>query len=179
MTRRVDTENNPKLTVRPTVRPPPAAVQIDELRRRIIGLAVKLVWNKADAEELAQETLRIALTKKIDLHDDGASAWCLRTVANLCMNQRRRQRPEPLGDWVGEHGGTTPVKQAETTERLERLRDCVAQLPPQQRLALTMRWMEQQSYADVAQVMELSESAVRAHVHQARRTLGTLMKDDE
>jgi len=179
MTRRVDTEDKDSLTVRPTVRPPPAAANIDALRRRMIGLAVKLIWNKADAEELAQETLRIALTKHIELNDEGATAWCLKTVANLCMNHHRRRRPEPLGAWVGEDEARTPAAQAETTERLERLRDCVAQLPPQQRLAVTLRWMEQQSYAEVAAVMEISESAVRAHVHQARRALSRLMKDDE
>jgi len=179
MTSHVDTEDKNPLTVRPMVRPPPAAPNIDALRRRMIGLAVKLTWNKSDAEELAQETLRIALTKHIALNDEGATAWCLKTVANLCMNHRRRQRPEPLGAWVGEDEARTPSAQAETNERLEHLRDCVAQLPPQQRLALTLRWMEQQSYAEVATVMELSESAVRAHVHQARRTLSRLMKDDE
>ena len=179
MTSRVDTDDKNPLTVRPTVRPPPAAANIDALRRRMIGLAVKLIWSKSDAEELAQETLRIALTKHIELNDEGATAWCLKTVANLCMNHRRRQRPEPLRDWVGKADGTTPSMQAEAVERLERLRECVSQLPPQQRLALTLRWMEQQSYAEVASVMDISESAVRAHVHQARRTLGRLMKEDE
>ncbi|MCB9853595.1 MAG: RNA polymerase sigma factor [Phycisphaerales bacterium] len=151
----------------------PAA--LEDLRRRLVRYAVKLVWNRADAEEIVQDAFQIAVTKKIAIRDDQFDAWMFRTAGNLCLNHRRKHRPESLGDWIAASEARTPIESAMEVERLERLRVCISELPPQQRIALTLRWIEQFDYRDVAKIMELTESAARAHVHQARRHLADAM----
>lgn len=176
--KRVETDDNPLMAGQREAKPENVTVAVNALRRRMMGLAMKLIWNKADAEELTQEALSIAVAKQIDLASDHAAAWCLRTVAHLCLNRRRLRQPEMLDDWVGADTSPTPAARFDTAERLDRLRNCVAKLPPQQRLGITLRWMDEMPYSDVAAVMEISESAVRAHVHQARKALAAMMKED-
>ena len=101
-----------------------------------------------------------------------------RTVGNLCLNHRRRTKPEPLADWIDPPHEATPEMAAQQVEQLTRLREAIGQLPQQQRLALTLRTMEQMTYSDIANVMQLSKSAVRAHVHLGRRRLADLIGDD-
>lgn len=137
------------------------------IRQRLVGLAVRFVWNRDDAEEIVQEAFRLALQNGIATHDSHFGPWMNRTVTNLCLNQRRKHRMQPLPDDAVHPSSNA----AETREQLEQLREQVTRLPDQQRTALTLRAMQQMSYAEIAEIMELSEAAVRTHVHLARRTL--------
>lgn len=153
---------------------------IEQFRRRVVGLAVKLVWRRDDAEDLAQEAFRLAAASGISPGEGRYLPWLLRTVGNLCLNHRRRGRRQvPLEGHQAESSGGDAVDRLETAERLDRVRNAVAALPDQQRLALVLRTMEQMSYEEIASVMELSVPGVRTHVHLARRKLVELLGEDE
>lgn len=153
-----------------------SSLRIDAIRRRAARLAVKLIWNAADAEELVQEAFRIAMSSGVSFDEEKFEPWMLRTVGNLCLNLRRRRRAEPLGPWIDVETSETPLDIAQRRERMELIRLEISRLPAQQRLAITLRSMEQMSYAEMAEVMELSEAAVRGHVHLARRKLAALIE---
>jgi len=155
----------------------PAA--LEDFRRRLVRLAIKLIWNRDDAEEIVQEAFKLALTKQINTTEDRFGPWVYRTVANLCLNHRRRKKPEPLTDWIDPPHGDTPESAAVKAEQLDRLREAVEQLPERQRLALVMKTMEQMDTAGVAEIMQVSVSAVRAHLHLARRRLAELLGNEE
>jgi RNA polymerase sigma-70 factor (ECF subfamily) len=141
-----------------------------------VRLAVKLVWNRDDAEELVQDAFRLALADGVNAADDRFGPWMWRTVSNLCLNHRRRRRPEPLEEAAQLPAFNRPDARLAEIEELDRLRLAVERLPDQQRLAIVLRTMEQMDYAQIASVMEISESAVRAHVHNARKQLAVLME---
>ncbi|MFQ5429808.1 MAG: RNA polymerase sigma factor [Phycisphaerae bacterium] len=151
-------------------------IGLDACRRRLVRLAVKLVWNRDDAEEIVQDALHLALRKKIDWDGRDLGGWLPRTVANLCLNHRRRRKAEPLVEWIEPRTGETPEALADRAERLEGLRSAIERLPHRQRTAIVLRCLEQREYAEIARVMGLSESAVRAHVHQGRRGLSDLLR---
>ncbi|MCK6483600.1 MAG: RNA polymerase sigma factor [Phycisphaerae bacterium] len=141
------------------------------LRRRLLGLAVKLVWNRDDAEDIVQEAFSLALTRGPSLTDPGLAPWAWRTVTLLCLNRRRRRRSEPLPAWVDPPSSAVAGDAMERTERLERLRTLIDELPDQQRVAVVLRLMEGLSYEEVAGIMGLTSGAVRTHVHLARTRL--------
>lgn len=155
----------------------PGAPGLDELRRGMVRLAVKFVWNRDDAEELVQEAFKIAVARGPSIGEVRFGPWMVRTVTNLCLNHRRKRRPEPLQAWMDVPIECGPAEAAERTERLVRLRSAIDRLPPQQRAALVMRAMQQMEYEEIATAMELSVSAVRAHVHLARQRLAGWVVD--
>ena len=154
-----------------------ARAAVEDFRRRLLRWAVKLIWNRDDAEEIVQEAFAVALSKGVQLSEERFGPWMFRTVGNLCLNARRRRRPEPLDATAIPADNTTPEAAARKVEQLDRLRAAVGQLPDQQRLAVVLRMMEQMAYDDIAQIMGLSISAVRAHVHLGRRKLAETMGD--
>jgi RNA polymerase sigma-70 factor (ECF subfamily) len=155
-----------------------AAADLPRLRRRLLGLALKLTWNRDDAEELVQDAFAIALAKGPPTNEHGFVPWMLRTVSNLCLNHRRRRRTEPISESEASAAESHAGAAMERAEALEALRSAVMGLPDQQRLAITLRCLEGMDYASVAEVMQISESAVRAHVHQGRRRLATDLHND-
>ena len=156
---------------------PSGEAALTALHGRLVRLAVKLIWNRDDAEETVQEAFRLALTKGIPTSERRFGPWMFRTVGNLCLNHRRRRRTEPLSDWIDPPHDATPEAAAQQAEQMECLRQALERLPGQQRMALVLRTMEQMAYGDIAEVMQLSISAVRAHVHLARRRLATTLGD--
>ncbi len=156
--------------------PPPVdareqPIDVSQVRARLVRLAVKLVWNRDDAEEIAQEAFRLCLDKGMAPADPAFVPWLLRTVGNLCMNRRRARRFGPLEPWLERAPTESPSVFAERAERLSRVRAAIDELPEQQRLALVLRTMDGLNYEEIATVMELSVAAVRTHVHLARRRL--------
>ncbi|MCG8409163.1 MAG: RNA polymerase sigma factor [Phycisphaerales bacterium] len=148
---------------------------LEEIRRRLLRFAVKLVWNRDDAEEIVQDAFKLAWSKGVKTSEPRFGPSLFRTVANLCLNHRRRRRPATLSECIELTHSLTPAKSAQDAEQLNQLRNAVDQLPDQQRLALVLRMMEQMDYGDIADVMQLSTSAVRAHVHLGRRRLAEWM----
>jgi len=141
----------------------------------MVRLAVKFVWNRDDAEELVQEAFKIAAAGGPGTGEERFGPWMVRTVTNLCLNHRRKRKPEPLQEWMDPPHEGGPAEAMEKAEQLERLRAAIDRLPPQQRAALVMRTMQQMGYDEIAEAMELSVSAVRAHVHLARQRLAGWM----
>lgn len=148
------------------------------LHGRLVRLAVRLIWNRDDAEEIVQEAFRLSLANGPPADDPRGAAWLWRTVCNHCLNHRRRRRAEPLDAWLDSPAADDPRAAMTRAEELTRLRGALETLPAQQRLALVLRCMEQLDYVRVAEIMDLSESAVRAHVHLGRRRLAELLAED-
>ncbi len=164
---------------RPGLRPglsPRAAME--DFRRRLVRYAVKLVWNRDDGEEIVQDAFKLAMSKGPTATEGDFGPWMFRTVSNLAMNLRRKRRPEPLASWIGEAPDASPTTAIQKAEELERLRGAIARLPERQRMAVVLRLLEQMDYDSIAEVMELSLSAVRAQVHLGRRRLAEWMAAD-
>jgi RNA polymerase sigma-70 factor (ECF subfamily) len=150
---------------------------MNELRRRLIRYAAKLVWNRQDAEEVVQEAFKLALSGGPAFSEERFAPWMFRTVGHLSLNLRRRHRPEPLAPWLDVEQAAAPEGRMDRAEQFERLRRAVELLPEQQRTALVLRTMEQMDYPKIAEIMELSVSAVRTHVHLARERLIGILGD--
>lgn len=154
---------------------PVAAIDLEAVRRRLVRLATKLLWNRDDAEEIVQDAFETALRSGPRQTEAHFEPWLVRTVGFLALNRRRKKRPEALADWMDVPTRTTPLDGAVRSGELERLRGAIDELPEQQRLALILRMMEQLDYDRIAEIMQTSGSAARANVHLARRRLVKLL----
>lgn len=161
---------------RPSIPPKANAdAAIPAIRGRLVGLAVKLVWNRDDAEEIVQEAFKIAAAKGPASNEARYEPWMVRTVGNLCLNLRRRRRPESVAAWLDVEAGESPAARLERAERMEAVRIALQNLPDQQRIAVVLRTMEHADYARIADVLGVSESAARTHVHLGRRRLAATL----
>lgn len=155
-----------------------ARAALEDLRRRLVRYAIKLAWNRDDAEEIVQESFGIAIEHGVTHAEARFGPWMFRTVGNLCLNKRRKRKFEPLSEWVEPVEGRAAGDHAEQVEHLEKLREAIAGLPGQQRIAIVLRGEKQMSYEDIGRVMEISESSARGHVYQARRKLSEALNKD-
>jgi len=141
--------------------------------RSVIGLAYALSGSRVLAEDLAQDAF-VAAHKNWDKISryDKPEAWVRRVVANMSVSAFRRKvrearaiarfgRPEPLIDRLP----------AEADHFWRQVRG----LPKRQAQAVALHYLEDRSVADIAAILECSESTVRVHLHKGRKRLAERM----
>lgn len=145
----------------------------------------RMVRDAASAEELVQEVfLRVHRSRDRYTPDARFSTWLYRIATNLALNELRRpRRRAPHESADGDDatpllaGGTPADELADTRQLAARVAREMNALPENQRAALWLVAVEGLSYAEVAETLETSESAVKALVHRARKALSASLPE--
>jgi len=155
--------------------------------RRVYRLCWKMVWDKADAEDLTQEVF-IQLLRKIDTFrgESAFTTWLYRLTANVVlMGLRKKSRLEsPLGEGeeLGEASahppkelgdlGTAPVG---AIDRLDMER-AMAQLPPGFSQVFSLHDVEGYAHPEIARMLGISVGTSKSQLHKARLRLRALLR---
>jgi RNA polymerase sigma-70 factor (ECF subfamily) len=142
-------------------------------------LAVVLSGDRGEAEELAQEAFAAAHGRWVDLqHYDNPVGWVRRVVANKAVSGHRRRLSETKG--LRLLGARQSAGLPYGTEHRGELWAAVRDLPDRQAQAVALFYLGDRSVASVAELMDLSEGAVKSHLSRARKTLANrLGMEDE
>jgi RNA polymerase sigma-70 factor (ECF subfamily) len=154
----------------------------------IMAFGLRMCGNRADAEDVFQETLLKVFTRLADLDDPGAlRTWFWRVVSNECLMSRRGPRDPgrtvgfdelfPLSAERGEApelpdaAAVDPERAVLAAELRERLEQAIRHLPPDYRIILLLRDFEQLSTEEVAEVLGISVANAKVRLHRARLAL--------
>ena len=153
-------------------------------QRLVFGLALRVVGNRADAEEVAQDTFERAYHALAGYEAERVAAmrlrpWLAQIALNLARNRVRRRPPpaRPLEDGDGQPlavaapAAAEPAAVAERREDTERWAELLATLPRGWREAVVLRHVEGLPYAEMAEVLGRPVGTVKIHVHRGVRQL--------
>lgn len=147
-----------------------------ELVRRyqggVQGLAYHLTGNFADAQDVVQETFVTAYTRLDQLRSPERFGSWLRTIAqNECRARWRRQgATAPLGAEPADPARAAD-EEMERGERWAHVRRVLARLPEPSRLTLTLHYLSDWPYADIAEFLDVPVTTVVGRLHRARRLM--------
>ena len=158
------------------------AVQIVELRPRLLSFAWSLTRDRAAAEDLTQEAIARALTARWRFEPGtNLKAWLFRILRNVHLNVLRASGTHPavlsieelVGEPVGLYEGDLNPVEARVIERadLARIANVYRTLPRAFALPLFLTAVEELSYAEAASVLDIPVGTVMSRVHRARRLL--------
>lgn len=156
------------------------AALVRRYQRPMFALALRLLGDRADAEDAVQEAFIATWRRLPDFRGDAAfSSWLYRIVANRCLSARHRRRPTaPLDGEPTDPArpGESPERVSETTAAMATLRQAVLALPGTQRLCWVLRDVNGMSYPEIAVIVDLKPSTVRGRVQRARTQLAEAMR---
>jgi RNA polymerase sigma-70 factor (ECF subfamily) len=144
--------------------------------RPMVALAAAVSGSHLLAEDLAQEAMTRVYRRwdRISRYDK-PGAFARRVTINLASTRRKR-------DAVAERGRarlgtqhTVPPPAGPHTE----VWDAVAMLPPRQRAAIALHYLEDRPVDEIADILGCASATARVHLHRARATLATLLEGTE
>ena len=165
---------------------------VQKYRRPLVSFMYRMARNAAVAEDLAQEVfLRVYRSRASYEASAKFTTWLYRIATNLAVNHARdtrHERPEvmvSLDEPDEATGMTMDLADGEMTaeqamvrrERLMGIRRKIEALPERQRLAVVMHKYQQMDYRQIAEVLELSESATKSLLFRAYETLREQLKE--
>ena len=152
----------------------------------VYNLAYRMLGNKVEAEDAAQEAFLRAYTH-LRSYDPNRPfrSWLLSIASHYCIDRLRRRRITwlPLEDEFAEPynmTGKSPNPEAVTSQREqeEQVQDLLGTLSPTDRAAITLRYWYDCSYEEIAEMLNLTVSAVKSRLHRARRALASSIEGE-
>jgi len=152
---------------------------------RLYSVALRLVGNPADAEDLLQEIF-LAAHRKLDTFrgESALGTWLYRLATNLCLDHlrsrtgRSRQVTDSMDDEQGlfDVASSTLAEQTVTRMDLER---ALARLPEGCRAAFVLHDVEGLEHREVAEILGVAEGTSKSQVHKARLKLRAILGSQE
>ena len=150
----------------------------DRLGPRSYSVAMRILGNRAEAEDVTQEAMMRLWQIAPDWVAGQAqvSTWLYRVTLNLCVDLRRRRRPTALEDAPEpEDGAASVAEQMQDMARRDALQQALDQLPERQRQAVVLRHIEELSNPEIAEIMDISVEAVESLTARGKRSLTAIL----
>jgi RNA polymerase sigma-70 factor, ECF subfamily len=153
---------------------------IDRHAPAIVNLAYRMVGNRAEAEDLAQEAFLAAFKALSTFRADSKfSTWLYRIAANKCKDWLRAKRPgmgqqdvdidETLDVHVAEE--RTPEHLLSQQQVAQELELAIQRLPPLYREAFVLKHVEGLSYEEMEQIIGVNSNTLKMRVYKGRLQL--------
>lgn len=160
-----------------------------EHQKNVYNLCYRMAGNPDDAMDLSQETF-LRAWRCLDQYQFASafSTWLYRLCSNICIDflrRRRRQQTVPLTfeDADGEEqtyavpdAQPLPEEQVELKLTHETLAAAMAQLLPEHRAVLQLRVVNEMSYEQIADVLDIQIGTVKSRLSRARNQLKKILE---
>jgi RNA polymerase sigma-70 factor (ECF subfamily) len=159
---------------------------VAKYERTVYNIIRHFLGPSPDAEDLAQEVfLRVWRSAKTYEPTAKFTTYLYRITANLCLSSIRSRKREPVVSLEAamkrkgtEHSlqledpkASRPESRITRTELADKVREVIAELPENQRMAVILRRYEECSYQEIAEAMGVTTGAVKSLLVRARENI--------
>ena len=156
--------------------------------KQVYNLCLRMTGHPEDAQDLAQEAF-IKAWRGLQFYkfESSFSTWLYRLTSNVCIDFLRQQKRRASGSLImtNEEGEETeleiadpsplPEQQAEIRENQSQIAAALLQLEEEFRLALTLRVVDDLSYEEIGEVLDLKPGTVKSRIARARTKLKKIL----
>ncbi len=154
-------------------------ILVERYRAQFGRYAVSLLRDADLAADAVQEAFIRAYDGLAGCREpDRFGAWFFRILTNQCHTIRGRRKDSVDVETVDLESGSRTDAAVERGELARRLDAALQQLTDEQREAFVLKYVEEKSYEEMAQLLGVGADALKMRVHRAREALRELMADD-
>ncbi len=156
---------------------------VEAYQTPVFNLAYRMLNNANEAEEAAQEAFIRAFTRLESYNPAHKfSTWLLSITSNYCIDLLRKRRAqllsidEPLAPHPALMSDKSkgPEAQLMNSEQQDMVQSLLAELQPEYREAVVLRYWYELSYEEIAEMMDTTVSAIKSRLFRARKQLAEI-----
>ncbi len=157
----------------------------------IYNICIKILKNEQEAYDATQEVC-IKIWKQINNFEGKSkfSTWVYRIASNQCLDILRKQRNQKVvsihqnttdDEWIMEVEDTTQdiLKHIENIELQDTLKLALQELTPEHKSIIVLRDVQDYSYDEISQRLDISLGTVKSRLSRARQTLKNILLQDK
>lgn len=145
------------------------------IKNKLFRFALSINGDRAEAEDIVQEVFIKIWNSRNELSQIGnLEAWCMKLTRNLAIDKLRskhkRTRPiEESFDLLS--GDVSPEARAEVHDTLRLAQKLISQLPEKMRLVIQLRDIEEMTYKEISETLDMPISQVKINLFRARKQI--------
>ena len=151
----------------------------ESVRDRLYRLALRMVGDGGEAEDVVQEVLISGWQRKDEIvRLDNPPAWLLKMTHNRAIDRLRSRKARTAYERAAAPADScdrTPHRLVESQDMLGHIRRQMERLPSDQRAVLQLREVEGMSYREIADVTGLTLEQVKVYLHRGRQRMRELL----
>ncbi|EJL60713.1 RNA polymerase sigma factor, sigma-70 family [Flavobacterium sp. CF136] len=159
------------------------AVLVDRYKDMIFTLALKMVRNREEAEEVAQDTfIKIYNSLNKFKGDSKFSTWIYKIAYNTCLDRLKKNKKEENNISIDEFSAhliktmDNALSALEDKERKQTIQNCLNLLPSDENFLLTLFYFEDQSLEEIGKIMNINANNVKVKLFRSRQKLAVILK---
>ncbi len=159
------------------------AALVDRYKDLVFTLALKMVINKEEAEEIAQDTFIKAYQSLHKFKGESKfSTWLYKITYNTCLDRLKKNKKGKTIAYIedfSEHQTRTIENVLDTIDENDRnkaIQECLSELPSEDAFLLTLYYFDGQSVEEIAKVIDLSTDNVKVKLFRIRKKLAAILK---
>lgn len=145
------------------------------LKDKLYRLALRITLDSAEAEDIVQDTMIKVWNQREKWNEiESMEAFCLTITRNLAVDRSQRaeaQNIELTPETQQMPGALSPDRKLERDEQLGLVRRLIDELPEKQRSIVQLRDVEEKSYKEIAEILQLTEEQVKVNLFRARQKI--------
>jgi RNA polymerase sigma-70 factor (ECF subfamily) len=159
-------------------------VLLHKYERAVFNICLRMVRNREEAEDLAQEAF-MKVFAMLDRYNPSYafSNWLFKITSNLCIDSIRKRRVSTLpmdapmqsdqGEFERQYESPddNPSQVLDKSEKMKLLAMAIDDLPEHYRIMIVLRHQQDLSYEEIAQSLDVPLGTVKARIHRAREML--------
>lgn len=159
------------------------AVLVNRYKDMIFTLALKMVKNREEAEEVAQDTfIKVYNSLNKFKGDSKFSTWIYKIAYNTCLDRLKKNKKEDLNISIDEFSAhlirtmDNALSALEDKERKQTIQNCLNLLPGDESFLLTLFYFEDQSLEEIGKVMNISANNAKVKLFRSRQKLAVILR---
>lgn len=151
---------------------------VDAYKRYVFTIALKILQEKSEAEEAAQDTFIKAYNNLHGFNREAKfSTWLYRIAFNTAISYKRRQR-QPPGSIENTVAGYDHNSEGalEKSDKVKFLNQAMDRLNEVDRTALTLFYLKEFSLEEMADIMNMQANTIKVRLHRARQRVADELK---
>jgi RNA polymerase sigma-70 factor (ECF subfamily) len=154
---------------------------VEKYQDIVFSIALKVLRNREDAEEMAQESL-VKAFKSLHTFQGKAkfSTWLYRITYNTCISETRKNKYHYTSTddiQISEEAEDMNLDGIPEENRERYVKAALAKLPEDEYTLVLLYYFEEQSVEEISKVTGLTASNVKVKLHRARKKLYTILND--
>ena len=146
----------------------------------LLGVCMKYTKQEEEAKDCVQQIFVKIITELPKYRVEYFKSWIYTIARNHCLMKLRDQHGRPaalsdtmLADWDEDPGKS---KHLEKDQRLELMEQSLEELGKEQKLCVTLFYLEKKSYQEIAEVTQFTLLQVKSYIQNGKRNLKLLME---